>query len=245
VKQDVSDNLDAARAAVGAACAQAEGLLATALALRQASDDLRRQFERQGVGWQGSPECYSYDKAIQPLAERLYDSYGQLFRLCNTYRCTVFDARAHRTRAVNAIGEQALRTRQAIAAAGFCIEPSPWEDGGHAVAAADAETGLPPELAELPSLRWAQEQRVGAWALGGKARYLTAAGFVLLGAAGASASGMLAPIEGGVGFVFLLAMAASGGWAAGSLFSSLWRRLRHHRLMSRPSMRILAEFRRS
>jgi hypothetical protein len=72
-----------------------------------------------------------------------------------------------------------------------------------------------------------------------------AAAFLLLGAAGASVSGILSQAEGGVGLLFALVLAASGGWCAGSLVTSVWRRLRRYRLMRKPSMRILARFQRS
>lgn len=241
---DAPDSLDAARAAVAAACEEAEGLLARAQALRQASDALRLRFERQGVPWQGSPECYSYDKARQLLAEQLYDLGGGLFRLCHAYRCTVFDTQTYTTKPVNAIGERAMAMRKAILDAGFGAEPPPWQDR-HAVGAADAVAGLPPELRDLPSLQWAQEQDAAARARGRHARYLVAAAFLLLGAAGASVSGILSQSEGGVGLLFALALAASGGWCAGSVVASVWRRLRRYRLMRKPSMRILAKFQRS
>ena len=130
------DSLDAARAAVGAACEEAEALLARAQALQEASDALRVRFERQGVRWLGSPECYSFEKALQPLAERLYDRAGGLFRLCHAHRCTIFDARDYTTKPVNAIGEQALRVRKAILDAGYGAEPPPLQDRSPAVRAA-------------------------------------------------------------------------------------------------------------
>ena len=238
------DSLDAARAAVGAACGEAEALLARAQALREGSDALRERFERQGVRWQGSPECYSFEKALQPLAERLYDRAGGLFRLCHAHRCTIFDARDYTTKPVNAIGEQALRVRRTILDAGYGEEPPPWRERGPAVGAADAVRGLPPELTDLPSLQWAQEQGSAVGARSRHTRALVAAGFVLLGAAGASVSGIRSPAEGGVGLVFALVLVASGGWLAGTLVAALWRRLRRYRLMRRPSMQILARFQR-
>ena len=239
------DSLDAARAAVGAACEEAEALLARAQALREASDALGVRFERQGVRWQGSPECYSFEKALQPLAERLYDRAGGLFRLCHAHGCTIFDARDYITKPVNAIGEQALRVRKAILDAGYGVEPPPWQDRSPAVGAADAEQGLPPELTDLPSLQWAQEQDSAVRARSRHTRYLVAAAFVLLGAAGASVSGIRSPGEGGVGLLFALALAASGGWLVGTLVAAVWRRLRRYRLMRKPSMQILARFQRS
>jgi hypothetical protein len=245
VSQGAADSLEAARAAVTEACEEAERLLADAAALRHAADVLRRRFDRQGVRWEGSPEHYSFEKALQPVAERLYDLGGGLFRLCHDHGCTVFDAQTRTTRAVNTIGEQAMAMRRSIAEAGFGEEPPPWQDRDGRVPPADPLTGLPPELADLPSLRWAEEQDAAARVRGRRARHLVAGTFVLLGAAGASVSGILSRTEGGVGLLFALVLAASGGWCAGTLVTAVWRRLRHYRLMRRPSMRLLARFQRS
>jgi hypothetical protein len=245
VNQDAPHSLDAADAAVAAACEEAELLLARVGALRRAGDALRLRFEREGVRWQGSPECYSFEKALQPLAERLYDLAGGLFRLCHDHDCTLFDPTTYTTRPVNSIGERAMGMRKAIVEAGFGDEPPPWQERGHLVPAADAVAGLPPELTDLPSLQWAREQDGAGRVRGHHARRLVVAGFVLLGAAGASVSGILSQAEGGVGLVFAFCLAASGGWFAGSIVTSVWRRLRRHRLMRKPSMRILAQFQRS
>jgi hypothetical protein len=245
VNDPAPDILDAARAAVGAACEEAEALLARAKALREASDALGVRFERQGVRWQGSPECYSFEKALRPVAERLYDLAGGLFRLCHEHRCTVFDSRDYTTKPVNAIGEQALCVRRTILDAGYGEEPPPWQDRSPAVRPADVEQGLPPELTDLPSLQWAQEQDAAVRARSRHTRYLVAAAFVLLGAAGASVSGIRSPAEGGAGLLFALALAASGGWLVGTLVAAVWRRLRRYRLMRKPSLQILARFQRS
>ena len=245
MEQGAPDSLEAARVAVAVACEEAGCLLARARALREASDALRRRFERQGVRWAGSPESYSFEKALQPLAQRLYDLGGGLFRLCHDNGCTVFDAQTRVTRPVNAIGEQAMGMRKAIAEAGFADEPLPWHDRDDRVPPADALTGLPPELTDLPSLQWAEEQDAAARVRSRHARHLVAAAVLLLGAAGASVSGILSQAEGGVGLLFALVLAASGGWCAGSLVTSVWRRLRRYRLMRKPSMRILARFPRS
>lgn len=241
----VPDRLDAVRAAVGAACEEAQDLLVRARALEEASEALRRQFEHQGVRWRGSPECYSFERALRPLAERLYELAGGLFRLCHEHRCTVFDTRDYITKPVNAIGEQALRMRRIILEAGYGEEPPPWQELGPAVRAADAERGLPAELTDLPSLRWAQEQGAAVRVRSRHTRTLVAAGFVLLGATGASMSGIRSPAEGGVGVLFALVLLASGGWLAGTLVAALWRRLRRYRLMREPSMQILARFQRT
>lgn len=244
MNQDAPANLDAVRAAVVEACAEAEGLLARARALRQASEALRLRFEAQRVPWRGSPECYSYDKALQPVAERLYELGGGLFRLCHDQGCIAFDAQAHATRPVNGIGELALGMRRAIAEAGFGAEPPPWQERGHLVAAADPAAGLPPELRDLPSLQWARAQRDAVRLRGRQARYLAAAAVLLLGAAGASVSGIVSGGEGSAGLLFAVGLAAAG-WCAAGLLTSGWRRLSRRRLIQRPSMRILADFDRS
>lgn len=245
MKQGAPDSLETARAAVAAACEEAEHLLARATALREAGHAVRRRFEGQGVRWEDSPESYSFEKALQPLAERLYDLAGGLFRLCHDHGCTVFDAQTRTTRPVNAIGEQAMGMRRTIAEAGFGEEPPPWQDRDGRVPPADPLTGLPPELADLPSLQWAAERDAAVRVRSRHARHLVAAAVLLLGAAGASVSGILSKNEGGVGLLFALVLAASGGWCAGSLVTAVWRRLRHYRLMRRPSMRLLARFQRS
>jgi len=58
-------------------------------------------------------------------------------------------------------------------------------------------------------------------------------------------SGIRSSAEGGVGLLFALALAASGGWLVGTLVAAVWRRLRRYRLMRKPSMQILARFQRS
>jgi hypothetical protein len=138
-----------------------------------------------------------------------------------------------------------MAMRKVIVEAGFGDEPAPWQERGRLVPAADAAAGLPPELADLPSLQWAQVQDAAARIRSRHARQLVVAGFALLGAAGASVSGIVSPAEGGAGLVFALCLAASAGWCVGSVVTSAWRRLRRHRLMRKPSMRILAEFQRS
>lgn len=245
MSQDVPDSLGAARAAVDAACEEAERLLARAQALRRASEALRLQFERQGARWQTSPERYSYEKAMRPLAERLYDLAGGLFRLCHAHRCTAFDPQTCTTRPINALGEQAMGVRKAILDAGFGEEPPPWQDRDEAVAPADAEAGLPPELSDLPSLQWAREHDAADRLRTRHARQLVVAAFVLLGAAGASVSAMLSQAEGGVSLLFALGLVASGGWCAGALVAWAWRRLRRHRLLRKPSMRLVARFQRT
>lgn len=245
MKGPAPDRLDAARAAVAAACEEAEVLLARARALREASEALRARFECQGVSWKGSPECYSFEKALHPLAERLYDLAGRLFRLCHDHHCTVFDTRDYTTKPVNAIGERALRMRKTILDAGYGEEPSPWQDRGPAVRPADALQGLPPELTDLPSLQWAQEQGAALRARSRHTRHLVTAAFLLLGVAGASMSGILSPTEGSVGLLFALVLAASSGWLAGTVAAAVWRRLRRYRLARKPSMQILARFQRS
>lgn len=239
------DNLDAARAAVTAACAQAETLLARARTLREASEGLRLRFEREGAVWAGSPECYSYEKAMRPLAERLYGLAGELFRLCHAQGCTVFDPATCTTRPVNAVGERAMATRRAIVAAGFGEEPPPWDERHPEVAAADHAGRLPAPLEDLPSLRWAAEQGARQRVRARRARRLAAGAFVLLGAAGASVSGILSHAEGGAGLLLGLALAGGAGWCAGGLLVAVWRRLRRYRLMHRPSMRLLTRFQRS
>ncbi len=239
------DSLEAARAAVGAACEEAEALLARARALRDSSDALRLQFEREGVRWQGSPECYSFEKALRPLAERLYDLAGVLFRLCHDHHCTIFDSRDYTTKPVNAIGERALGVRRIILDAGYGAEPPPWQERIPAVHAADAAQGLPAELTDLPSLQWAQEQGSAVRTRSRRTRSLVAAGFVLLGAAGASVSGIRSPGEGGVGLLFALVLVASGGWLVGTLVAAVWRRVRRYRLMRKPSMQLLARYQRT
>jgi hypothetical protein len=245
VSQGSPESLDAARAAVAAACVEAECLLARARALREASEALRVRFERAGAAWAGSPECYSYEKAMRPLAEGLYDLAGGLFRVCHAQGCTAFDPLTGTTRPVNAIGEQAMATRRAIIAAGFGDEPSPWDDRHPEVAAADAVGRLPAPLGDLPSLRWAAEQGVPQRLRARHTRRLAAGGFVLLGAAGASVSGILSHAEGGAGLLFGLALAGGAGWCAGALLVAVWRRLRRYRLLHQPSMRLLTRFQRS
>ena len=49
MSQGSPDSLDAARAAVAAACAEAEGLLARARALREAGEALRVRFDPDGI----------------------------------------------------------------------------------------------------------------------------------------------------------------------------------------------------
>ena len=55
---------------------------------------------------------------------------------------------------------------------------------------------------------------------------------MLLGAAGASVSGILSHTEGGAGLLFGLALAGGAGWAAGGLLVAVWRRLRRYLLMT-------------
>jgi hypothetical protein len=245
VSQGSTDSLDAARAAVAAACAEAEGLLARARALREASEALRVRFECVGAVWSGSPERHSYEKAVRPVAERLYDLAGDLFRLCHAQGCTAFDPLTCTTRPVNAIGEQAMAMRRDIVAAGFGEEPAPWDDRHPEVAAADAAGRLPAPLRDLPSVQWATEQGTPQRIRARHTRRLVAGAFVLLGAAGASVSGILSHAEGGAGLLFGLALAGGAGWATGGLLVAVWRRLRRYRLMHRPSMRLLARFQRS
>lgn len=241
--QDDTQDLSTARAAILPACREARRLLVRVLALREARDATAARFRAGAVPWSTSPECYAYEKALRPLAERLYELHGTLFRLCDAHRCAVFDPAARATRPVNRLGECAWQARAWIAAAGFADEPAPWSDPGHPIGPADPCRGLPEELADLPSLQWAAEQQGGGTAVGRRAAYLVVAAVLLLGAAGASVSGILSGQERGVGLLVALALTAGGGWLYACGYAALRRRLRRYRLLRKRSIRLLTEFR--
>jgi hypothetical protein len=138
-----------------------------------------------------------------------------------------------------------MAMRRDIAAAGFGEEPAPWDDRHPEVVPADETGRLPAPVRDLPSLQWAAEQGAPQRVRARHTRRLVAGAFVLLGAAGASVSGILSHAEGGAGLLFGLALAGGAGWVAGGLLVEVWRRLRRYRLMHRPSMRLLARFQRS